>query len=114
MIDINKPVEVVTDSGSVCKARIVASDVNDEYSIVVVWGGDNSEYVTTFKPDGTPPGDGLTLRNVKIKREGWILVSAHNQWAEAPYGTIYKSRKDALSEAGSKLTIAKIQWDDEP
>ena len=103
MIDWGKPIET-TEGYS---ARVISTDYRDGAMTLVVVQAEfeNGSFILRFSQDGTRMYHGTAIRNVKVKREGWVNIYARS--------SVHSTEEQAKANAGTdaKATI-KIEWEE--
>jgi hypothetical protein len=83
MIDWTKPIETMEG----WKAKVVSTDYKTYHSILYVVQIDRPSAFSVlvwYKENGQPYGTETLLRNVKVKKEGWVNIYA-----------VYKTEEEA-------------------
>jgi hypothetical protein len=109
MIDWTKPIETMEG----WKAKVVSTDyktISSTLYLVQMERPSGASILGWYREDGRPWETQTLLRNVKVKKEGWLNVFP-NRWV----GTIYESKEVALRHPNAKgaLDTIKIEWEED-
>lgn len=111
MIDWNKPIETVDG----LPARVISTDYKGYNGLplhVVQIETRHCSGIGYYKEDGTPHTTCNYIRNVRVKREGWVIKfkGEDRLWDFQ----IYSSEKNAVMyvPAGTVHEIVRIQWEE--
>ena len=108
MIDWSKDIETMEG----WKAKLVSTDyktISSTLYLVQMERPSGASILGWYREDGRPWETQTLLRNVKVKKEGWLNVFP-NRWV----GTIYESKEVALRHPNAKgaLDTIKIEWEE--
>lgn len=113
MIDWTKPIETVDG----LPARVISTDYkgNNRLPLYVVQiEGRHFSHIGYYRVDGNPHTTCDRIRNVRVKREGWVIKfkGKDRLWDFH----IYSSEETAVMNvlAGTVHEIVRIQWEEEP
>ena len=109
MIDWTKPIETMEG----WNAKVVSTDyktISSTLYLVQMERPSGASILGWYREDGRPWETQTLLRNVKVKKEGWLNVFP-NRWV----GTIYESKEVALRHPNAKgaLDTIKIEWEED-
>jgi len=111
MFDPTKPVECAYADGSVCPARIVATDRRGAFPIVALINADHDlEWIGTFNLDGWN-GSGHHLRNTIEKRTGWVNVYGLKSgylWLGDPHKS-QKEADEAVGKEDNRVRVSRLK-----
>jgi hypothetical protein len=104
MIDWTKPIETMEG----WKAKVVSTDyktISSTLYLVQMERPSGASILGWYREDGRPWETQALLRNVKVKKEGWVLIRLSSASMDGRYlhnGRVYASEAEAKS--------AKTNW----
>ena len=87
MIDWSKPIETMEG----WKAKIVSTDyktISSTLYLVQMERPSGASILGWYREDGQPWETQFLLRNVKVKREGWVLMRPWSSWSGEPINIV--------------------------
>jgi hypothetical protein len=87
MIDWTKPIETMEG----WKAKVVSTDyktISSTLYLVQMERPSGASILGWYREDGQPWETQTLLRNVKVKREGWVLMRPWSSWSGEPINIV--------------------------